>query len=202
MENSPEEYFEGLFNWVKENRGVDLMVEVIKDDWLLIIKLHALVETALNTALIKHLQAPELAKIIGKLETSNPATGKVAFAKALNILAPDSAAFLQKLSELRNFCVHDVRNFSFELDKYIADIDPQKRSQLLNIVNKQLIPEARDNPKVAMRLKLMSGTMSIMMQMQVHDQQCQIRDLRKQLLERKAELYDEHERTQSTPNSE
>jgi hypothetical protein len=97
------------FGWSSEKK------HLWKDDWTLIVKLHAMIETCLNGALVKELDRTGLASVIAKLDTSNPSTGKVAFAKALGGIMPkDSAVFLQKLSELRNLCVHDVRNFEFQ----------------------------------------------------------------------------------------
>jgi hypothetical protein len=102
---------DGILAWTKDSLGVDLGAEPFAtNDWILIIKLHAMIETGLNAALVSRFGTPELSRVVAKLDTSNPATGKVAFAKALKILPKHSVTFIQKLSELRNLCVHDTRN--------------------------------------------------------------------------------------------
>jgi hypothetical protein len=126
---TPEE--EAAFNadisgWMKDTLGLQTTGNFAEKDWTLVVKAHAMLETALNTVLLAELGRPELEPIIAKLETSNMATGKVAFAKALNMfLSKSSPVFIQQLSELRNFCVHDFRNFNFNIDKYIAE-KPEK----------------------------------------------------------------------------
>ena len=104
-----------LMDWMKEQFGWEegwkgQSFPLVKDDWTLIVKLHAMIETGLNGALVKELERPALADVIAKLDTSNQMTGKAAFAKALGILGKPSITFLQKLSELRNHCVHDIKN--------------------------------------------------------------------------------------------
>lgn len=114
---TPEE--ESAFNaditgWMKDTLGFQTTGNFADNDWTLVVKAHAMIETAINTVLLAELGRPELEPIIAKLETSNMATGKVAFAKALNMfLSKSSPVFIQQLSELRNFCVHDFRNFNF-----------------------------------------------------------------------------------------
>lgn len=100
---------EELVIWLRNTFGIDIHKELEgNDDWGLIVKLHAMLETALNTSIVKELSRPELESVIIRLDTSNPKIGKVAFAKALKIVSHDSSVFLQQLSELRNFCVHDI----------------------------------------------------------------------------------------------
>ena len=81
-----------------------------------LVKLHAMIETGLNGAIIRELNRPGEAfdDVIAKLDTSS-ATGKVAFAKALGIIPKDAGVFIQHLSQLRNKCVHNIKNFNFDL---------------------------------------------------------------------------------------
>src|SRR5205809_316168 len=111
LTDEQRKYTEELSAWMGKTLGFEPKGKIAHNDWTLIVKLHAMVETALNAALVKQVAAPKLANVIAKLDTSNTATGKVAFAKALEILDRSSIVFLQKLSELRNLCVHDIRNF-------------------------------------------------------------------------------------------
>ena len=176
------------FGWSSEKK------HLWKDDWTLIVKLHAMIETCLNGALVKELdKTAGLASVIAKLDTSNPSTGKVAFAKPLGIMQKDSAVFLQKLSELRNLCVHDVRNFDFNLIDHLTQIGKEKRNDFLKACRKMVKPE---HHAACPQELLLIGAMSIMLELMVHDLHCETRDLKRRLLHLKAERYDaEHEPT-------
>jgi hypothetical protein len=147
--------------------------------------------------LLAELGRGELERVIVKLDTSNTATGKVAFAKALKIfLAKSSPVFIQQLSELRNFCVHDLRNFDFDLNKYIID-KPEKGHALLKSIQREIKPgEKADSPQEG----LLIATMNVIMQLRLHHRKCEVRDLEAKLQRTKAELLDAH--NQSTPTEE
>lgn len=132
---------EFLTDWMREKFGwgTDELPQW-KNDWSMIVTLHAMVETCLNGAILRELERPALAPIIEKLDTSNQATGKAAFAKALGILSKNSIVFLQKLSELRNTCVHDVRNFKFDLLSHLKKLGPEKGGEILKAINKTVNP--------------------------------------------------------------
>jgi len=170
------------FGWSPEKK------HVWKDDWTLIVKLHAMIETALNGALVKELDRTGLGSVIAKLDTSNPSTGKIAFAKTLGIMQRDSAVFLQKLSELRNLCVHDVRNFDFNLIDHLTQIGKEKRNDFLKACRRMVKPEHRAT--TCPQELLLSGAMGIMLELMVHDLRCEKRDLKRQLLHLKAERFD------------
>src|SRR6266498_2185517 len=173
------ESVEGVLAWMQETLGVHRKEKIPDNDWMLIVKLHAMIETGLNAALLKQFAVPELASVIAKLDTSNTATGKIAFAKALKILEPKSAVFVQKLSELRNLCVHDVRNFEFQLDKHLDGLSDDKRNELVKPVMKLVAPESKNS--TSFREALWIGVMQIMMELLIHDLKCRNRDLNSKL---------------------
>lgn len=187
-----------LNEWMRKQFGwgedAALSAPLWKDDWTLIIKLHAMIETALNGALLKDFEKPELAGIIAKLDTSNTAIGKAAFAKALGILMPSSVGFLQKLSELRNVCVHDIRNFHFDLVAYLENLSDKKRNELWKPIRKVVNPET---PASCPQEALLIGAMSIMSQLMVHDLLCQGRSLAQELVHTKAARFDEQNQSTS-----
>lgn len=185
------------YQWMKKTLGEDIEGKFADNDWQFIVKLHAMIETALNAVLVKQFAAPELARVIAKLDTSNPQTGKVAFAKALQILEPQSGVFIQKLSELRNLCVHDVRNFKFDLDAHLGSLSDKARNELLKPIFKVVKPEARAT--ITPHHALMAGTARIMMELHFHHMKCEKRDLQTQLYLRHAVLP---ELDQSKPKGE
>lgn len=91
-----------------------------ESDWAFIIKLHALIEAAVSYLLTTQLATESLSDVFARLELSNTATGKLAFAKALKLLDEAERRFVRSFSELRNDLVHDIRNVKFELHEYVA----------------------------------------------------------------------------------
>ena len=203
-------YLSALRKWMRETIGIEDEGNIFpKNDWLLIIKLHAMIEAALNRSLSIQFGLPELDRVIGKLDTSNGSIGKVAFAKALKILRNQSIAFIQKLSELRNICVHDIRNFKFDLTTHLSKLDNDDRNALLNAIAKEIRPEitlgdervtAKELADRNPRFGLAIATMNVMAQLHFHQSQCETRNLETKIVQRKAELFDEQ--NQSTPTEE
>src|SRR5882724_10809892 len=77
------------------------------DDWTFVIKLHALVEAALNHLIIARIGEPSLQKFVSRLETSNDYAGKLAVIRALELLPEKQRKFIKELSTIRNAFVHD-----------------------------------------------------------------------------------------------
>lgn len=105
------------------------------NDWSFIIKVHALIEAAISHLLTEHLQQPELEGVFSRLDMSNKATGKVAFIKALGLLAEPERRFVSSLSELRNKLVHDVRNVNFDLAEDVEKMNPKNQEIFLKNFN-------------------------------------------------------------------
>ena len=91
------------------------------------IKLHALLETAVSQLLVNALARKELADVFASLEMSNTKTGKLAFVKALELVPKAHLDFIRALSELRNQLAHRVTNVSFNMTEHFSR-ERQKRS--------------------------------------------------------------------------
>lgn len=87
-----------------------------KDDWSFIIKLHALIESVTTYLLTAHFEEDSLRDVFANLELSNKKSGKLAFAKALELLSDDARRFVSCLSEVRNSLVHGIQNITFKLN--------------------------------------------------------------------------------------
>jgi hypothetical protein len=98
-----------------------------ESDWSFVIKLHALLESAVSQLLVNALARKELADVFASLEMSNTKTGKFAFVKALDLLPKAHLDFIRELSELRNQLAHRVTNVSFNITEYFSR-ERQKRS--------------------------------------------------------------------------
>jgi hypothetical protein len=96
------------------------------DDWSLVVKLHALIEAAMTDALVVHIGKEGTRDLFSRLSIGGR-SGKVAFAKALNCGDDRDLRFVQKLSELRNQLVHDVRNVGFTLAAHIKKLSISER---------------------------------------------------------------------------
>ena len=102
-----------------------------EDDWSFLIKAHAFVEAILTRLLTTALGHEALADSIARLDTSGRHTSKCAFAAATGLLSRPAILFIEKLSELRNDVVHDVRNVGFSLPAWYASLDKNQRESFI-----------------------------------------------------------------------
>jgi hypothetical protein len=120
------EHFEG---WIRRTLGIPrspLRSLESDDDWTFVIKMHAIVEAALNHLLMTRLNDPKLNEIIGKLATNDQRKGKMAFIKAYDLLPENSCLFVRLLSKIRNTAAHNAKSFDLDLTKYVAELVPKK----------------------------------------------------------------------------
>ena len=105
-----------------------------EDDWSFVLKLQALLESAVSDLITRSLQRSELTDIFSQLAMSGEATGKIAFVKALNLLPNGHIEFIKALSKIRNEVVHSVQNVSFDLVEHFKAKKPKdlKHLGLLN----------------------------------------------------------------------
>lgn len=89
------------------------------DDWSFVITLHSFLEAALTQLIIKTLKMKELEEIISRLDMID----KVAYTKSLSILSKGTRRYLRKLSEIRNFYVHNIKSISINLRQYLKSSD-------------------------------------------------------------------------------
>ena len=113
------------------------------DEWTLVIKLHAMVESALNEVLMARFKVPELEKVIARLETGDPERGKIAFAQKFGWITDRQRTFLRFFSTLRNFLVHDAKNFEFSLKTYPDTLVAGERSKWISLLTDALSENLR-----------------------------------------------------------
>ena len=141
---------------------VNLLIK--EDDWSFIIKLHALVEAAVSH-LLATICGEKLLDVFTRLDLSSDTSGKVAFAKALDVLDKDERSFIRKLSEIRNSFAHDVRQAGATLAAYVARLNPEQLKALKVAIGPgvdpfpiadRAVPEldfVRDNPKLCIWIR-------------------------------------------------
>lgn len=189
-------HWEEFSKWMRGTLGDNVNGTFSDNDWTFTVKLHAMIETALNAALVRHFDAPELSGVIAKLDTGNTATGKIAFAKALKILEPSSVVFVQKLSQLRNFCVHDIRNFNFDLSVYVNGLTSAKRKELMQPILRMVKEQHRST--VPTKEAVFIGGLMVMMQLHLHDLECQTRAAQTKLQRLQAESLERPKESTTT----
>ncbi|MFM0115660.1 hypothetical protein [Paraburkholderia nemoris] len=105
-----------------------------EDDWSFVIKLHALIESAL-AHVVAHRLGDEVADVVGLLDMGER-KGKVAFAAALKLIDEQERYFLKLLSSIRNRCAHGVQQaVRFSLETYIAGLDSNGRREFFRACN-------------------------------------------------------------------
>lgn len=108
---------------------------VKEDEWSLVIKCHALLESATSRMLTLYFGKRCLNDIFTRMELSNRQTGKAAFISQLELLGSQQRAFISHLSELRNQLVHNVSNTSVSLPELLASLPAKKRSGYVGSLN-------------------------------------------------------------------
>lgn len=101
------------------------------DDWTVIIRTHALVESMVSHLLTHAIGDVRLSRFFERLELGNVQTGKLALAGTLELLEPKERRFIKTLGELRNRLVHDIRNVNFNPREYFEALDKNQRRAFL-----------------------------------------------------------------------
>ena len=109
-----------------------------EDDWSLVIKSHALLESACADMLCHYFGKYELDDIFAHLDMSNKKCGKIAFISSLKLLSKAERRFISELSELRNMLVHNASNVTFSLENYFSSLTKEKQERLSPAFNLRL----------------------------------------------------------------
>jgi hypothetical protein len=121
------EFFE---DWVTRTLGLahsPLRSLENDDDWTFVIKMHAVVEAAINHLLMVRLNDRALSEIISQLPTNDERKGKMAFIKKYCLLSEKSCLFVRLFSKIRNTAVHDAKSFNLDLTNYVAAIEDNEK---------------------------------------------------------------------------
>jgi len=104
---------------------------LMKDsDWTFVIKLFALCEGAINYLLQQHFENRSVSEFLARLNM-NGRTGKLRLSRKLAAIGSDESRFIEKLADIRNHCIHDVRNVSFVFSDYYAGLKSDQKKMLL-----------------------------------------------------------------------
>jgi len=103
-------------------------------DWEYIIKLHSFFEAICTVLIIKALGKDELENVVSRMEMSDTSHGKISFISELSLLNKGARGFIRKLSEIRNFYVHNISNISLSLKEYLERLDKNQLSSFINTI--------------------------------------------------------------------
>jgi hypothetical protein len=106
-----------------------------EEDWALIIKLHALIESAVSELLTEAFKNASLKDTFSLLELSNKRTGKMAFINALGLLGVAERRYISSLSELRNKLVHNIQNVNYQLDEKVKKMGKEEFESFIKNFN-------------------------------------------------------------------
>jgi hypothetical protein len=105
-----------------------------ENDWVFIIKLHAFLEAVCTVLITKALGRSELIDVISRLEMSDKSYGKTKFISKLGLLSKGAINYIHKLSEIRNYYVHNLKNISISLEEYVKGLNPDNRNNFVTSV--------------------------------------------------------------------
>lgn len=204
------QYTQTLSTWMQDSLGVHesfLANLPNDDDWTFILKIHAMVEAGLNQMILNHFGEPRISRLITKLPIGNTGTGKLSFAKALDLIPLENREFVAVLSDIRNHCIHDIRNFRFDIKSYVQSLPAGKADEFMRAVTFRMTPFVeipgfsaipvegviKQNP----RFGLFCAGMAFMGDVIIHEKKCQIRDVEMKTQRHHAEEFQRHRK--STP---
>ena len=113
----------------------EFMLSILKtDDWSMIIKAHALIETIVTELIIAQTEEEKLKSLIERLPLSDEQIGKLKITKDYNLLTSEQRTFVKRFSELRNMIVHKFENINFNLKEHINSLDKNKKKSWLKTI--------------------------------------------------------------------
>jgi hypothetical protein len=98
------------------------------EDWAFVIKIHALVETAVTNIVVRHVSRPELDHELRQM----PLSRKLTWAGQMHLLPAEQLDFARALSALRNSVAHNVSAIpAFDIPSAVAKMKPDLSAKLL-----------------------------------------------------------------------
>lgn len=107
-----------------------------EDDWSFVIKSHALLEAAVSHLLAHTLGRPELIDVFSRLDMAAQKWGKLAFAKALDVIDDADRRFIRELGEIRNAFAHQISNAGATLSGYFEGLNADRRKSVIAGLNR------------------------------------------------------------------
>lgn len=150
------------------------------NDWEFIIKLHSFLEAICTALIIKALGRDELENVVGRMEMSGTYNSKIVFISELSLLNKGARNFIRKLSEIRNFYAHNIKNISLSLEEYLKKFDKNQLNNFIKTIGYDAYEKIqigditvdrgqfiKENPRVAIHLGTFSVLAEIVAQLEI-----------------------------------
>jgi len=168
-----------------------------ENDWSFIVKLHSFLEAACTELITSALGKSEIGDIISRLEMSNKSQGKIAFIKNLSLLESRTRGYLRKLSEIRNFYVHNVKSIFLSLEQYVESLNAQQIKEFIyqigygikdkfKLKNGKIIEKndfIKNNPRIAIFISASSVLLEISDQIKLEEVDIKEKEFYKEVAE-------------------
>ncbi len=106
----------------------DFLIKLMKgDDWSLVIKSHALIESVISELIIAKINQEEIKTIVERLPLHGSEISKIEIVKTYNLIDKEQISFIKSLSELRNKLAHKFEYVEFSYVKYLSTLDKNQR---------------------------------------------------------------------------
>jgi len=130
-------HWEPLWNAVEElaneyglkHRFLESLYET--DDWTFTIKVHAFIESCVNTAIDRCIEDKRVSGILTQLNL-NGKTSRIAVLKSIELLEPNDIKLRKAISTLRNRVVHKISNSDFRISEFIESLKEEEYKSLLH----------------------------------------------------------------------
>jgi hypothetical protein len=99
------------------------------DDWSVAIKISAFIEGSVSHLLAEHLDT-RLLPLFSRMELGTSTSGKLAFAKELDLLPTEYRRAISAIAEIRNRIAHDIKHAAFTFTTYRAALNRDQRKNL------------------------------------------------------------------------
>ena len=108
----------------------DFLYKIFQDDdWSIIIKSHALIESLITDLIVERVSS-ELKPIIERIPLHEEQIGKIKILKIYELVSSEQLNFIKKMSELRNNLVHKFENIDFTFEAYLKKLDKNQKKKL------------------------------------------------------------------------
>ncbi|PYO98058.1 MAG: hypothetical protein DMD60_05185 [Gemmatimonadetes bacterium] len=126
-----------------------------EDDWSFVVKIHSLVEAAVTQRITAAVGDARLSPVFERLQLGQEKTGKLGFAKALDLLQPDELRYIRALAELRNRLVHYIDQVRFSFTEYFASLDKNRTDEVLRAFTAYPLDGAMPEVKEGLRARFL-----------------------------------------------
>jgi hypothetical protein len=142
--------------------GIATILFSASDDWSFLIKVHALMETAVSQ-LVATMTVDQRMKPVLEQLSRQRLDQKMNYIKAVQILGEKEIQFIRLVGKMRNHVVHDIRNLDFTFTHYLSENvnDQRQLAQLMPSLTGARRPATQTDAHP--RLSVMVGTMFVLL---------------------------------------